>query len=327
VSISGYLRYLQTLGIQVTSDSGALRVSAPHGTLTPEIRQELAARKQEILDFLALASKLGTQQSAMVPLQPLGSGPPYFGIAGHNGDVFCYRWLSRALGTERPFFGLQPPGYGTNDAPLADVGQLAEYFAAQIITSGLGKSCTLLGYCAGGTVAFEVARRLLDKGIAVQDLVLIAAPHSSWYSPFSQACVRLRVRLKALSERFANSISKRDLTPLAGMVLARIRPPAERPNDDARLEERRRQVELATLKAVADYTPPRVTGIHGSLVLPGKYVVQTRGSLLRWRKAVPNHCVLQAPPDTSNETMLLEPHAESIAKLLMHRKTEETPRR
>jgi thioesterase domain-containing protein len=319
VSIGEYLQHLRTLGIQVTSEGGALRVSARQGALTPEVREQLAARKQEILDFLALASRLGSQQTALVPLQPEGSGPPFFGIAGHNGDVFCYRWLSRAMGTKSPFFGLQPPGYGSNDKPLEDVGQLAEYFAKQISAAGLGNSCTLIGYCAGGTVAFELARRLVDRGFTIQRLVLIGSPHSSWYGPIPQAWARLRTRSQSLFRRLVQSVAQYDVHPLSDALAAGVRAIARRPSrDEKRVEDRVRQVvEKATLKAVAAYVPA-ATQVPTSIVLPGTFVVQTRRALLRWRSVTPNCEILQASADISNENMLLELHAGSIARLLNH---------
>jgi thioesterase domain-containing protein len=319
VSIAEYLQHLRTTGIHVTSEGGALRVSARQGALTSDIREQLAARKQEILDFLALAARLGNQQTALVPLQPLGSGSPFFGIAGHNGDVFCYRWLSRAMGTKSPFFGLQPPGYGSNDKPLEDIGQLAEYFARQIGASGLGNSCSLIGYCAGGTVAFELTRRLIDRGFTIQRLVLIGSPHSSWYGPIPQAWARLRMRSQSFCRRLAQAVEQRDVRPITAALAAGFRAMARKPSrDEQRIEDRvRRQVEKATLKAVAAYVPSE-TQVPTSLVLPGIYVVQTRRSLLRWRAVTPNCEILQASADISNDTMLLEPHAGSIARLLVH---------
>ena len=47
-----FLAGLRKLDLRVSNEEGRLRVSAPPGVLTAELREELAARKEEILDFL-----------------------------------------------------------------------------------------------------------------------------------------------------------------------------------------------------------------------------------------------------------------------------------
>ena len=47
-----FLAGLQKMDLRIWSEEGRLRVSAPPGVLTPQLRDELAARKAEILDFL-----------------------------------------------------------------------------------------------------------------------------------------------------------------------------------------------------------------------------------------------------------------------------------
>ncbi|UHA73197.1 non-ribosomal peptide synthetase [Paenibacillus sp. 481] len=49
---------------------------------------------------------------------------------------------------------------------------LADDYAARLLDTGHRKM-QLIGYCLGGLIAVEVARRLLEKGIQVEDLVLI----------------------------------------------------------------------------------------------------------------------------------------------------------
>lgn len=53
MSIFDFLAHLQTLDIHVAADNGKLRINAPQGSVTPEIRSELSARKAEILSLLS----------------------------------------------------------------------------------------------------------------------------------------------------------------------------------------------------------------------------------------------------------------------------------
>src|SRR5205823_4933449 len=88
------------------------------------------------------------------PLERRGTRTPVFAVAGHNGDVFCYRALAQQLGDDQPFFGLEPPGLDGRSEPLRRVEDLAAYFAEQMRAFQPGGPYILAGFCAGGTVAF-----------------------------------------------------------------------------------------------------------------------------------------------------------------------------
>jgi len=56
-----FLSYLRGLDVNVSAESGRLRINGPSGVVTPEIQKQLSARKTEILQFLkeaSLASRL-----------------------------------------------------------------------------------------------------------------------------------------------------------------------------------------------------------------------------------------------------------------------------
>src|SRR6185503_5299695 len=126
------LAELRDRDIQLVADGDRLRCSAPANALTPDLRVQLQQRKNDILEFLRSAEVLSRQQRAIVPLQPHGWRIPVFAVAGHNGDVFCYRALAEHLGDDQPFYGLEPPGRDGQSDPLTCVEDLAAYFAAQI---------------------------------------------------------------------------------------------------------------------------------------------------------------------------------------------------
>src|SRR5262249_38511081 len=161
---------------EVWAEGGQLRCSAPTGRLSPEFREELRQRKTEILKFLDTASLLARQQRAIVPLQPLGTRIPVFAVGGHNGAVFCYRTLARYLGEDQPFYGLQPPGLDEHSQPLRSIEELAAYFAAQVAAFLPNGPRIVAGYCAGGAIAFELARQLVRSGVEVHTVALFGAP-------------------------------------------------------------------------------------------------------------------------------------------------------
>ena len=50
-----FLSYLNSLDIKLWLEGEKLRYQAPKGVMTPEIKEEIAAKKPEILDFLKAA--------------------------------------------------------------------------------------------------------------------------------------------------------------------------------------------------------------------------------------------------------------------------------
>lgn len=68
MSILELLSRLRALGAYLWVEEGRLRLSAPSGALTPDLRQELAGHRDEILAFLA---RSGGMTAAAPPLQPV----------------------------------------------------------------------------------------------------------------------------------------------------------------------------------------------------------------------------------------------------------------
>ncbi len=207
--VSALLEELRSRHVQVWADGDQLRCSAPAGVLTPELRAQLRQRKGDILAFLRSAEAFAQQQRAIVPLQPRGPRVPVFAVPGHSGDVFCYRALAQHLGDDQPFFGLQPPGVDGQSEPLTCVEDLAAYFAAQIRAFRPAGPYVIAGYCAGGTIAFAVARHLLQHGAAISFVALFTSPYPTWYRVLPQ-----------LRQRFAHQVERvrehaRALAPLS----------------------------------------------------------------------------------------------------------------
>jgi thioesterase domain-containing protein/acyl carrier protein len=131
----------------------------------------------------------------VVRLQEGGARRPFFFFHGDlNGGGFYCRDLARHLGVEQPVFAVQPLGLDGGRVP-ATIEEMAE---AQLgLIRGLQPEGPYLvgGYCNGGLVAYEVARRLAAAGETVEPVVLIAAA----------ADTRLR-RLRPLAARLARML-------------------------------------------------------------------------------------------------------------------------
>jgi thioesterase domain-containing protein len=318
VSVPAFLAQLRGRDIRVWADGERLRCSAPEGLLTPELRDELQRRKRDILEFLRAADSLARRPRALVPLQPHGTRTPVFAAPGHNGDVFCYRALAQHLGTERPWYGLQPPGLDGGDEPLACIEDLAAHFAAQIRALRLQGPCIIAGYCAGGSVAFELARQLAAQNTRVELLALFGAPYPARYR-----------RLPMLIERLVQERDRvtKHLHALARLSAAGRREYLARKLRDrrARLEAaaagarepvlaRRAQVERATLAAARRYTPGPFSG-RVCVFLPNARWVCARDEPLRWRSVAQNVETYAGPEGCNGDNMLREPYAALFADL------------
>jgi phthiocerol/phenolphthiocerol synthesis type-I polyketide synthase E len=98
--------------------------------------------------------------SSLVPIQTDGDRPPFFCFHGAGGNVLIYRDLSRRLGADQPFYGLQSQGLDGSCAPLTSVQEMAARYLKEIRRVQPHGPYFLGGYCGGGTLAYEAARQL-----------------------------------------------------------------------------------------------------------------------------------------------------------------------
>lgn len=113
-----------------------------------------------------------SQWSCLVKIQPNGTRPPFFCIHPHGGNVLVYRELSKQLGPDQPFFGLQSRGLDGSEEPLTRIEDMAKLYLTEIREAQPRGPYFLGGYCMGGAVAYEVACQLRAAGEEVGLLAL-----------------------------------------------------------------------------------------------------------------------------------------------------------
>jgi len=318
MSVPALLAELRGRDIQVWADGDRLKCNAPAHVLTPEVRDQLQQHKRDILEFLRSAGELARQQRAIVPLQPRGNDTPIFAVAGHNGDVFCYRALAKHLGDDQPFYGLQPPGLDGHSEPLARVEDLAAYFAAQIRAFRPDGPCIIAGFCAGGSIAFELATQLLQQHVPIRFLALFGAPFPTLYRPLPQLRLRLRHQLERVvrHSRALASLSIGELRLYVAERLHNLRAQraVERPANTDPVLVHRARVERVTIAAARRYLPRYFAG-RVSLFLPCKEWRHSLAEPLRWRSVAQNAEEYSGPDGCNTDTMLREPYAPAFAVL------------
>jgi thioesterase domain-containing protein len=310
-----FLAELRGLDAHVALDGDRLRLNAPAGVLTEAHREQLQRRKAEIVEFLRAAQQLAGQQRAIVPLQPRGPHTPVFAVAGHGGDVFCYRALSQHLGTDQPFFGLQPPGLEEGTEPLTRVEDLAAYFGTQIREFRPRGPYTIAGFCAGGTVAFELARQLTLSGQAVTNLVLFGAPFCTSYRKLPQLMANSAylARRSVVHARTLLTMPTADRRRYFAEKVRALQPADTVAPTDPVLA-RRGLVEEATMAAVRKYEPESFNG-HIDLMLPCAAWKHSPDAPLRWSRIAASNSEFIGPDDCNGDNMLLPEHAAKFAEL------------
>ncbi|HCF30316.1 MAG TPA: non-ribosomal peptide synthetase, partial [Cyanobacteria bacterium UBA11049] len=111
--------------------------------------------------------------SPLVPLQPQGSKPPFFCVHPIFGVVLPYYELARHLGTDQPFYGLQPFGLDGLHLPLTSIEEMAAHYIKAVRIVQPQGPYQLGGWSFGGLVAFEMAQQLHRAGEQVSLLAIL----------------------------------------------------------------------------------------------------------------------------------------------------------
>lgn len=312
---AAFLSELRRLGIDVRMDGEELRCRARAGALSAELLEALRQRRSDIERFLRSAQELASQQIAIVPLQRNGTSVPVFAVPGHNGDVFCYRALAESLGPDQPFFALQPPGLDGKSEPLDCVEDLAGYFADQMRAFRPRGPYIIAGYCAGGTVAFELAQQLLSGAGDSGFLALFGAPYPDFFRPLGRARYRLGRRCEAL-QRTARELARRSWHERARYIMGRLRRPRPpRPAVADPVQALRAKVERSTLNAVRAYSPSYFPGCI-QLFVPSSEWAHSSFSGLNWKSVAGRIEVYFGPPGCTADNMLRVQYAPVFAELI-----------
>ena len=128
------------------------------------------------------ASVLGNSRalrwpSALAPIQPAGSRPPFFCFGFSAGPVF--RALAGRLGSDQPLIGVDPTLIEGSQVPAPyRMEEIAACIAKQMRELQPDGPYYLGGICAGGLVAYATATHLLAQAQQVATLALFE-PHTS----------------------------------------------------------------------------------------------------------------------------------------------------
>ncbi|MEM7052765.1 MAG: amino acid adenylation domain-containing protein, partial [Acidobacteriota bacterium] len=102
-----------------------------------------------------------------------GRPSPWYWVHPVGGSIACYLPLARRL--EAPMGAFQAPGIEVGERPRERVEELAELYVEELVNRRPEGPILLGGWSFGGVVAYEMARRLAERGRTPERLVLIDA--------------------------------------------------------------------------------------------------------------------------------------------------------
>jgi len=134
----------------------------------------VAPTVRQLADHYRAEARPDQPARALVPLRSEGTRPPVYFLPGVFGNVVGYADLVNALGPDQPFYGLQSIGLDGLAEPLNSIEAMAQRCREEICAHQPHGPYAIIGACFGATVAYEVARQLMEVGEVVAFLGLIA---------------------------------------------------------------------------------------------------------------------------------------------------------
>ncbi|HYL38523.1 MAG TPA: AMP-binding protein [Bryobacteraceae bacterium] len=133
-----------------------------------------------------------TGESGVLPFQPRGHGLPLFLIQpGHEGAR-----IARHLGADHPLFGIPIPA-AADPARQRSIEEMAAECTGVLRSFRPHGPYALVGWCAHGVIALEMARRLEQQGCQVSFVAMLdarnfylpslSAPHLAWVRFYCRA--------------------------------------------------------------------------------------------------------------------------------------------
>jgi acyl-CoA synthetase (AMP-forming)/AMP-acid ligase II/thioesterase domain-containing protein/acyl carrier protein len=168
-----------------------------------------------------LAEATTTRRNRIVALRTTGSRPPlFFYDSDVNSGGLYSRFLLSALDSEQPVYVVRPNGALGDEIPES-IELMADADAAMIAMAVPSQSYRLAGFCAGGIVAFEVARRLESAGYTVDVVTLVS---SSAPNALLEPLWKLTSRLSGTFSKRGHAIVYKALRSLANALRTRSSP-------------------------------------------------------------------------------------------------------
>jgi thioesterase domain-containing protein/acyl carrier protein len=223
------------------------RIEADLGVRVPLEALSFAPTIRELAQAVRTQT-YSTQRNRLVALRTTGSHPPlFFFHSDVSGGGMFGRFLAATLDSEQPIYLVGPYGARDDDIPEG-IELMADADAAMIAAAVPSHTYRLAGFCSGGVIAFEVARRLERAGSTVDVLALVASsapnallePLQTWTARASGfLSQRNQVRLYKFVRSIANAVRTRSYPVEIFEAVRYFRHPTPAMPDDIRIYSER----------------------------------------------------------------------------------------
>jgi thioesterase domain-containing protein/aryl carrier-like protein len=279
------------------------------------------AHQAELIDT---AHIMETQPfSSLVPLNPGGVRPRLYCVHHGYGDLTGYHDLVRRLGDDQPVYGLQARGIDGNEEPLERLEEMAAHYVAEILALHPKGPYHITGFSLGGVIAFEMARQLQQQGHRVGLLALLDTYAPLFFQKGDKggllseiASVATDITRVEPGNRWRYAVNK---SKVAGHRLKGLfhRPDAEEtlPEEESRLREAIRRVEVASRRALETYQPTKYAGRAVVFRARDKEIVPGYDPVLWWSEVVESGVEVRELPG-DHHAILQEPGVALLAEQL-----------
>lgn len=135
---------------------------------------------RELARYICEGTSEPKTRSVLVAIQPQGSRPPVFWLPGGFGTTALpFREVSLLLGPDQPVYGFEAEMPGP-DEELESVPERAARFITEMRSLQPEGPYSLIGFCSGGYIAYEMARQLSAVGQRVAFLGMVEC-YSEYY--------------------------------------------------------------------------------------------------------------------------------------------------
>ncbi|WP_156890233.1 non-ribosomal peptide synthetase [Burkholderia pseudomallei] len=264
--------------------------------------------------FASAVARASTRQASsnLVAFRSAGTAAPLFFIHSGLGEIGFVGDLLPGIAPEIPVYGFAAVGFLAGETPHATIEEMAAQYVDAMRRVQPHGPYRLVGWCAGGNIAFEMAHQLIAADETVEFLCMIDSPTSAPIDRSVTACVlaripddipeALRTRLHALGDAF-DVRGMLHACQAAGML------PIDLPTG---LMERHVAVQYAIKHAKLNYVPPRlpVDVIH--FVAQDEPMWRNGWAMDGWHDVADR--VICLPASGDHMTMVAAPHAEQLGR-------------
>jgi thioesterase domain-containing protein/acyl carrier protein len=185
------LRVRKAFGIDLPlrtlfEDQPTIRQMAAHIQAT-----KIASHGYEAMPAFPRSEGQSIDYSCVIPIQTANDRRPLLCFHPIGGGILCYRELAKQLGPEHSVYGIKAVGLHGEQEPLGSIARMAEHHLGRLLEIQNQEPFFLVGWSAGGLIAFEVAHQLKLLG---HEIGMIAFIDTS--PPFSNGRWRRDVQLE-----------------------------------------------------------------------------------------------------------------------------------